>query len=155
MSRDQLPKDDPRLTAYALGELDPSERETFARLLADSPEAQSAVREIGELAGKLATELRQEPAPALSAEQRTAILVAGRATAQAAHVPGNNISAHSDELAVPLGLSEPSSPMRFRASNHSVRRFASLVTIVAMVVVVVVMIPPTRQQTDLPILAEN
>src|SRR5262245_26014528 len=74
MSDTELQADDPRVTAYALGELDPTERATVERLLADSPEAQNAVREIRELAGLLATELQHEPAPALTVAQRTAIL---------------------------------------------------------------------------------
>jgi Ca-activated chloride channel family protein len=74
MSHIELHADDPRLTAYALGELDPTEQETIERLLAESPEAQNSVREIRELAGLLATELQHEPAPALTTAQRNAIL---------------------------------------------------------------------------------
>lgn len=61
--------DDPKLTAYALGELDESERSAVARVIADSPEAQRFVDETRELAGALkdefATELTTEtPTPA-------------------------------------------------------------------------------------------
>ena len=44
------------------------------RLLAESPAAQAALREIRELAGLLTTELKQEPALSLTAVQRIAIL---------------------------------------------------------------------------------
>lgn len=77
MSQNQLPPDDPRLTAYALGELDPTEQAAFEQLLAESPDAQSALREIRELAGLLTSELRQEPVPELTIAQRTTILDAG------------------------------------------------------------------------------
>src|SRR5262249_3537461 len=80
MSHTELHADDPRLTAYALGELDPTEQETVERLIADSPEAQNAVREIRELAGLLATERQPEPAPALTTEQRNAILAGNVST---------------------------------------------------------------------------
>ncbi len=76
MSDNPILADDPRLTAYALGELDPTERETFERLLDDSPVAAAAVAEIRELAGTLTAEFRREPVPALTAAQRDAILAA-------------------------------------------------------------------------------
>ncbi len=61
--------DDPKLTAYALGELDKPERSALARAIADSPEAQRFVDETRELADALkdefAAELKTEtPAPA-------------------------------------------------------------------------------------------
>src|SRR5690242_10731187 len=71
--------DDPILTAYALGELDPTERERVEALVSNSTDAQAAVREIRELAGLLTTELRGEPAPMLSEAQRGAILEAAAA----------------------------------------------------------------------------
>jgi len=48
--------DDPKLTAFALGELDEPERSTIARGIADSPEAQRFVDETRELAGALKNE---------------------------------------------------------------------------------------------------
>src|SRR5262249_30673844 len=74
MSETRLLPDDPRLTAYALGELDPTEREAVERLLATSPEAQAALREIRDVAGLLTAELKQEPVPSLTEAQRTAVL---------------------------------------------------------------------------------
>jgi len=60
--------DDPKLTAFALDELDEPERSTIARVVAESPEAQRFVDEIRELAGavknEFAAELEKE-APAL------------------------------------------------------------------------------------------
>jgi Ca-activated chloride channel family protein len=74
MSENQLLPDDARLTAYALGELDPTEQAEVERLLAEAPAAQVAVQEIRDVAGLLTTEMRQEPAPELTSAQRSAIL---------------------------------------------------------------------------------
>src|SRR5271166_4755201 len=53
---------DPRLTAYALGEIDPSERPEIEQLLADCDEARNVVAEIRQTAQWLAAELQKEPA---------------------------------------------------------------------------------------------
>src|SRR5262245_56330075 len=82
MSETRLLPDDPRLTAYALGELDPTEREAVERLLEASPEAQATLREIRDVAGLLTAELKQEPAPSLTEAQRSAVL-AGTASSPA------------------------------------------------------------------------
>ncbi len=66
--------DDPRLTAYALGELDVHEREQIEAELSDSPEGQRAVNEIRATAALLRRELAQEPAP-VADENRLARLV--------------------------------------------------------------------------------
>jgi Domain of unknown function (DUF3520)/von Willebrand factor len=52
--------DDPKLTAYALGELDDSERLAVARATADSPEAQRFITEIEDLARALRSQYRLE-----------------------------------------------------------------------------------------------
>ncbi|MEW6305645.1 MAG: von Willebrand factor type A domain-containing protein [Verrucomicrobiota bacterium] len=62
----KLSPDDPKLTAYALGELNPAERADVERALADSPECRQAVEEIRELAGVLKDELVKEPCPAVA-----------------------------------------------------------------------------------------
>jgi Ca-activated chloride channel family protein len=58
--------DDPKLTAFALGELEEPERSTMARAVAESPEARRFVDETRELAAALknefASELKNEPA---------------------------------------------------------------------------------------------
>lgn len=65
--------DDPRLTAYALGELEPADCAEVEALLANNPEAQKWVEELRRTAGRLETELQAEPAPELNAEQAGAI----------------------------------------------------------------------------------
>src|SRR4051794_38449381 len=52
--------DDPKLTAYALDELDEPERSAIARTTADSPEVQRFVAETQELAGVLRSHFRLE-----------------------------------------------------------------------------------------------
>ncbi len=71
-------RDDPRLTAYALGELEGDERAELERELRDDPRGSEAVGEVRALGAALAEELgRAEPRPSLTAEQRAAIAAAG------------------------------------------------------------------------------
>src|SRR5262245_19324976 len=87
MSENRLPVDDPRLTAYALGELSPAEIATIERLLEESAECRKAVDEIRELAGVLSDGLNAEPAPTLSEGQRTAIVHAAGASSRVPSPP--------------------------------------------------------------------
>ncbi len=64
---------DPRLTAYALGELDGAERDAVEAQIKASPECSQAVEEVREIATLLADELKKEPAAALSQLDRIAI----------------------------------------------------------------------------------
>jgi len=59
--------DDPRLTAYVLGELDETERADVEALLQNSPAAQAAVEEIRATAVQLEAALGEEPLPEVSA----------------------------------------------------------------------------------------
>jgi Ca-activated chloride channel family protein len=80
--------DDPKLTAYALDELDEPEKSTMARAVAESPEAQQFVSETREMAGLLKSEFA--------------------ADLQQAHVPSNLIDIHDDPwfwgIARPLSI---------------------------------------------------
>jgi len=80
MSR-MMDPDDPRLTAYALGELDATERAEVARLLAESPAAQMAVAEIEQTVALLEARLGAEPCPELTSSQRGLIEQARQAHA--------------------------------------------------------------------------
>ena len=67
----KITPDDPRLTAYALGELDEAGRKTIEAELKNSPECRRAVDEIREAAAQLTTELATEELPDLTfAQQR-------------------------------------------------------------------------------------
>jgi Ca-activated chloride channel homolog len=65
--------EDPRLTAFVLGEIDDSDRAAIEQLLETSPEAQAVVKEIEETIGVLKEGLASEPTPELTAEQRAAV----------------------------------------------------------------------------------
>lgn len=71
--------DDPRLTAYALGELTEPERSDIERQLADNAECLAYVAELRELAGQITGSLAQEPAVDLTPAQHTEIEVAAAA----------------------------------------------------------------------------
>ena len=65
--------DDPNLTAFALGELDPDEHAKMAKAIADSPEAQSYVAETQQFARLLRAEYeaeRQQPGDAVREKRR-------------------------------------------------------------------------------------
>ena len=70
----KMTREDPRLTAYALGELTPSERAAVEAELSQSPECRQAVEEIRETATLLARELATEPCPELRGTQQEAVL---------------------------------------------------------------------------------
>ena len=65
--------DDPRLTAYALGELESDAREAIEKELERNPEARRAVEEIRAAGERLAATLGEETGPALTGAQRQAI----------------------------------------------------------------------------------
>jgi hypothetical protein len=65
---------DPRLTAYVLGEMQGSERAEFEMLLKQNPEAQKLVDEIRHTASFLTEQFSNEPCPQLSEEDRREII---------------------------------------------------------------------------------
>ena len=65
---------DPRLTAYALGELDAAERAEFEKLLEESEEDLSLIAEYRNLAEVLSQELASEPHSVLTPAQRGVIV---------------------------------------------------------------------------------
>lgn len=62
--------DEAKLTAYALGELDETDRVDIERLLDESPDARAEVESIRRVAGMLEQELSAEPKAALNATHR-------------------------------------------------------------------------------------
>ena len=61
MNPNQISPDDPRLTLYALGEMEAHEQAGFEKLLAQDPAAREVVAEIRALAGTVTAALEQEP----------------------------------------------------------------------------------------------
>ena len=86
----KLEPDDPRLTAYVLGECPPDEMAAIARAIAADPALGIAMREIESVERLLAATLA-DGEDTLSARQRGAILAAARATDAA---PVTRIEAH-------------------------------------------------------------
>lgn len=74
MNISKITPDDPRLTAYALGELEPAEHAAIEAAIKDDPAAQAAVAQIRALSGDLTAALAKEPlpvAPALIKKTKT------------------------------------------------------------------------------------
>ena len=69
---------DPRITAYVLGELDADERKAFESALSASGDLQQAVQATRQATERLACELRTEPSASLSDPQRESVLRAAR-----------------------------------------------------------------------------
>ena len=99
MTEHSLPfsPDDPRLSAYLLGEMSAAEKSAFESELEAHPEARTLLEELGETSSLLKSALEQEPAPALSAAQRSQILSAA-ATAPSPVSKENPIMKRSHRL---------------------------------------------------------
>ena len=67
-------QEEQKITAYALGELQGSEKEEFEKELQNNPELQKEVDEIREITGDLEKELKAEKCPELEAAQREEVL---------------------------------------------------------------------------------
>ena len=66
----KIDSEDPRLTAYALGELDPSEADAFERILEECPETKSEVDAIRDAITTIKEEFAEAPKKKLSEEQK-------------------------------------------------------------------------------------
>ncbi|HEY4299854.1 MAG TPA: von Willebrand factor type A domain-containing protein [Candidatus Didemnitutus sp.] len=64
MSTNRISPDDPRLTAYALDELDPDEKKELERTLESQPEARAWIEEIRAVTNSLGSALGSESVPA-------------------------------------------------------------------------------------------
>ncbi|MDQ5978346.1 MAG: Ca-activated chloride channel, partial [Verrucomicrobiota bacterium] len=69
--------DDPRLTAYALNEMEPAERAEFEKLLETDPSARQAVDAIRATGAMLSGALESESAPVVAAAVRPAAILPG------------------------------------------------------------------------------
>lgn len=68
--------DDPKLTAYALDELDPTERAEIEQLLRENPDALAEVEETKTFVAQLRRELKTEAGTPLTEEQKATVLAA-------------------------------------------------------------------------------
>ncbi|MCP4848978.1 MAG: DUF3520 domain-containing protein [Verrucomicrobiaceae bacterium] len=80
--------DDQRLTAYALGELEPAESVQLEALLKENPSMAAEVAAIREAAALLEGELSATPALELSEEQRSRVIAGGDEPGQKIITPG-------------------------------------------------------------------
>lgn len=81
----KLTIDDPRLTAYAFGELNPKETKEVAKLVAADPELRAAVDEL--IAIESIFQTGSEPKYALRPEQRAAIFQSSSEPSNVVHIP--------------------------------------------------------------------
>ena len=73
MNNAKISPDDPRLTAFALGELEPAEMAAIEAAIKDDPAAQAAVEQIRALGGELRSVFAKEPLPVVAPpENKTA-----------------------------------------------------------------------------------
>lgn len=142
--------DDPRLTAFALGELDGADRDEIEQLIAASPEAAAAVRDIEDTVGILNGSLAEEPAPELTEEQRAAILSgeAADSEAEADARPSKPLAKISAASALAGAVEADDLPQELMESP-SVRSFpwaiaGSLVASAAVMIAVVATMPDTN-----------
>ncbi|MED6299348.1 MAG: hypothetical protein VX860_04590, partial [Verrucomicrobiota bacterium] len=66
----KIDSEDPRLTAYALGELDPSEADAFEKILEECPETKLEVDAIRDAITTIKEEFDEAPKKKLSEEQK-------------------------------------------------------------------------------------
>ncbi len=102
MKNEPIPHDDPRLTAYALGELDEAEVARVERAVETDEACRAAVDEVRALAQVLERELASESPPELTAVHRAAI--ATRAKRASRLLPKVVLSVASAAAAVLLAL---------------------------------------------------
>ena len=112
-----LEKDDPKLTAFALGELPPAERAEVEKALAEDPALQAELEAIQSLSSALGEALAAEPLPKLAETQRAAI------EAQAGGAPGSASAAAPASASAAAPASGPKRVHRAAQPEGQVRRF--------------------------------
>ncbi len=132
---------DPRITAYALGELPDDEKEQFEAELATNTELVAAVAEVQSLTEQLQTHFTQEPIPGLDVARRKAIL-AQPSPAESADRSARRswFSQHGMQLAIAasilfvmVGLVLPGSKVVIEATRQNDNRVAMEIQDEAMV----------------------
>lgn len=132
---------DPRLTAFAFGELHGSDKEAMEQLLADSEEAREALKEIEETVGLVRDELLAEPTPGLTSSQREAIRAAASNSPTVS--VGNSRDAASESART--GGSRPKVSSRRSAIAIATTLATSAVVVIAVVI---------NQNSDSPLRTE-
>ena len=86
--------DDPKLTAYALGELDEPERSEMEELLRQDPAAAAEVAALREFTARLRSDLHGEKMPGLTEDQRAEVFLEAKRAAEG--LDGNAVVAMPD-----------------------------------------------------------
>ena len=73
MSQSPITPDDPRLTAYVLGELEAADRAAVEAQMASDPQCREIVEHLQQTTATLFEALQSEPVPSLTDRQRAAI----------------------------------------------------------------------------------
>jgi Ca-activated chloride channel homolog len=128
---------DPRLTAFAFGELDDADKDVVEQLLSESEEAREALKEIEETVGLVRDELLSEPSAGLTTAQRDAIRNAASvpSLADALHDPVTPDSVDPDSVA-PMVQVETTQRARSKRTTMAIAgSFATTAVIVIAVVI--------------------
>lgn len=155
MDSEYIDVNDPRLTAYVLGELDEPERELVEEHLQSSNAARAAVEEIRKTVATLEAHLTAEPSIELTAEQRDAIEAACLSPAKTSDSQTAAVAATVDDGVIVAGNPDDSAE-----TIHPPRHRAALATgfaTVAMIgLIILVVIGIEKQRTEPPFLmSEN
>ena len=94
-----IDRNDPRLSAFVLGELDEAEAEEIRAAIEQSAELKKAVDEIEQTSRLVGDLLQKEPLPALTAEQRNRLI-------------DEQVDKQVDEPAKPVSKEQPAPPAR-------------------------------------------
>ena len=108
MSDNSFNLDDPKLTAFVLGELDETERTEFQQQIDANGGLRSAVDELRGFTELLESSLTSEAAPALTPQQRQQVQAAARTAASAAITPTETAEATAEAVVSTDGMARPS-----------------------------------------------
>ncbi len=154
MNSKQIDANDPRLTAYVLGELDETDCQLVEEHLQTCEVSRAAVVEIRKTVQTLEAQLATEPALELTAEQRNAIEAACLSQSDVPDTEANDVASTADDEATVVADCAVSSAIPVHPKRRHAVWAMGLAT-VAMVVVPVLIVIAIENLTDTPQIAVN